>query len=100
MFGQEEYLRTHGCHYANKQAMEALMGPVFAGSAHKSNLDTIVLEEAFKHPSAWSGMRFCGLSEQQNFLISRVELSSAEKQEISDLVLNMNLQSGFIKNER
>ncbi|TKB03361.1 CHAT domain-containing protein [Alteromonas portus] len=100
MFGREEYLRTHGCHYANKQAMEALMGPVFAGSAHRANLDTSVLEEAFKHPSAWSGMRFCGLSEQQNVLISRVELSSAEKQEISDLVLNMNLQSGFIKNER
>lgn len=96
--GEKEYLKTLGCHYTKKQALEALMGPVLASSANKSKFDVSVLEGSFKHPSAWSGMRFCGLSEQQNVFIPRVELSSAQKQEMRDLILKMNLQSGFVKN--
>ncbi|WP_462164375.1 CHAT domain-containing protein [Pseudoalteromonas xiamenensis] len=96
--GEKEYLKKLGCHYAEKQAMKALMGPVLASSANRSNIDVSVLEDSFKHPSAWSGMRFCGLSDQQNVFIPRVELSSAQKQEMRDLILKMNLQSGYIKN--
>ncbi len=89
--GEKEYLKTLGCHYEKKQALKALMGPVLASSANKSNFDISVLEDSFKHPSAWSGMRFCGLSEQQNVFIPRVELSAAKKQEMRDLILKMNL---------
>lgn len=96
--GEKEYLKKLGCHYAEKQAMKALMGPVLASSANRSNIDVSVLEDSFKHPSAWSGIRFCGLSDQQNVFIPRVELSSAQKQEMRDLILKMNLQSGYIKN--
>ncbi|WP_281213274.1 CHAT domain-containing protein [Shewanella insulae] len=96
--GEKEYLKKLGCHYAEKQAMKALMGPVLASGANRSKFDVSVLEDSFKHPSAWSGMRFCGLSDQQNVFIPRVELSSAQKQEMRDLILKMNLQSGFVKN--
>ncbi|MBB1318085.1 CHAT domain-containing protein [Shewanella sp. SR43-4] len=98
--GEQEYLRTLGCHYTKKQALEALMGPVLASSANKSKFDISVLEDSFKHPSAWSGMRFCGLSEQQNVFIPRVELSSAQLQQLNTLILQMDLQAGFVKNAR
>jgi tetratricopeptide (TPR) repeat protein len=98
--GEKEYLRTLGCHYTKNQAMESLMGPVLASSANKSKFDVSVLESSFKHPSAWSGMRFCGISEQQNIFIPRVELSSAQLQQLSTLILQMDLQAGFVKNAR
>lgn len=98
--GEKEYLKTLGCHYTKKQALEALMGPVLASSANKSKFDVSVLEGSFKHPSAWSGMRFCGLSEQQNVFIPRVGLSLAQQKKLSVLILQMNLQAGFVKNAR
>lgn len=76
------------------------MGPVLASSANKSKFDVSVLEGSFKHPSAWSGMRFCGLSEQQNVFIPRVGLSLAQQKKLSVLILQMNLQAGFVKNAR
>lgn len=96
--GEKKYLKTLGCHYEKKQAMEALMGPVLASGANKSKFDVSVLDDSFKHPSAWSGMRFCGLSEQQNVLIPKVDLSLAQKQQFNTLILEMNLQAGFVKN--
>lgn len=98
--GEKEYLRTLGCVYTKKQALETLMGPVLANSENKSKFDISVLESSFKHPSAWSGMRFCGISEQQNIFIPRVELSLAQKQQLSALILQMDLQAGFVKNAR
>ncbi|WP_058119468.1 CHAT domain-containing protein [Photobacterium kishitanii] len=98
--GEKEYLRTLGCNYTKGQALEALMGPVLANNVNTSKNDMSVLEDSFKHPSAWSGMRFCGISEKENIYIPKVELSFSQKQKLNTLILKMNLHSGFVKNGR
>ena len=98
--GEKEYLETLGCNYAKEQALEAIMGPVLTNNTNSSKVDMSVLDNSFKHPSAWSGMRFCGISERKNIYIPRVELSLSQIQQLNTLILKMNLQSGFVKNER
>ena len=96
--GEKEYLKTLGCNYIQNQELKALMGPVLARDVKTSSVDINVLEQSLKHPSAWSGMRFCGISEHQNTYIPKVELSSAQQQQLNAVIIQMNLQAGFVKN--
>ncbi|AWB57858.1 CHAT domain-containing protein [Colwellia sp. Arc7-D] len=98
--GEKEYLKMLECNYTENQELRALMGPILARNFKAPNVDMALLERSLKHPSAWSGMRFCGISEQQNKYIPRSELSSDQQQKVNTLITQMNLQAGFIKNAR
>lgn len=98
--GEKDYLCSIGCNSAN-QSLNALMGPVLSGKIkNSSEIDFNLLEYNFKHPSAWAGLRFCGVNEQTNIFIPKVNLSSDERHQVNALLLQLNLKSGFVKHAR
>jgi len=85
---------------AFKNRFDSLMGPVLAGTVNTIDMELAGIEKSFKHPSAWAGMRFCGISEQVNRYIPRssLALNGKEYSYLNRVIRDMNLKSGFIKN--
>lgn len=98
--GEKDYLCSIRCNSAN-QSLDALMGPVLSGKIkNSSEIDFSLLEYNFKHPSAWAGLRFCGVNEQTSIFIPKVNLSPDEQHQVNALLLQLNLKSGFVKHAR
>lgn len=94
--GMTKYLDGLG-YQGNDNNIEVVMGPVFTGN--KQSIDTEALRNNLKHPSAWAGLRFCGLPEKKSKYIpqDKIDLNADEKVKIKSIIEDFKLSSGFIK---
>ncbi|WP_422449096.1 MULTISPECIES: CHAT domain-containing protein [unclassified Endozoicomonas] len=93
--GTQEYLLGLGYTGAGDKMTTALMGPVLA----KNSTDDLEgLEQSFKHPSAWAGLRFCGLPENKSLYVpeEQVKLQLEDKVELERILNSLDLTSEFV----
>lgn len=95
--GLTSYLKRLGHNNAAHSAIDALMGPVLSKqfTVHNELKD---IEQSFKHPSAWAGLRFCGLPENKGVYISKdkMALEHDDKIELQQMIKRLKLTSGFM----
>ena len=84
--GIKQYLKSLGYEGSDNSMTSALMGPLLAS---KANDYPETLEQKFKHPSAWAGLRFCGVPEHKSIHIPAEQVRFTE-QDLAELkgVLN------------
>jgi hypothetical protein len=98
--GTHEYLSSlNSENIPTFDTFDSFMGPVLGGTVNKIDMKLEQIESSFKHPAAWAGMRFCGVSEQKHHYISRSSLAINDKDRnhLDRLIRDINLKSGFIK---
>jgi len=96
--GKTNYLNSIHYNGSNDNSTRAVLGPVLSSNDSLKAMDFDVLRESFKHPSSWAGIRFCGLSTAKSTFIDKekIELNEADKLKLSQLINEMDLESGFI----
>jgi len=95
--GLSEYLKR--LEYSNDvhSAIDAVMGPVLSKQLASHN-QIKNIEQSFKHPSAWAGLRFCGLPENKGVYISKEKMTLGydDKIELRQMINQLKLTSGFM----
>ena len=93
--GTKQYLVSLGYSGENKLTTSALMGPVLAS---KANDDLETLSYNFKHPSAWAGLRFCGVPEHRCIHIpaEQVRFTEQDKVELKKILDELHVSSEYV----
>jgi len=96
--GKTNYLNSIHYKGSNYNLTRAVLGPVLSSNDSVKAMDFDALRESFKHPSSWAGIRFCGVSTAKSTFIDKekIELNEAGKLKLSQLINEMDLESGFI----
>ncbi len=94
--GLDSYLNSIGGD--NNSPPDSLLGPI-KNMAEKDAWDLEVLRRKLKHPYAWAAFRFCGLPEHKGIRRESdyYKLDESECLELSSLISDLNLKSGFVE---
>lgn len=96
--GKTNYLNAIKYNSFNYNFIDAPLGPVLSSNDNVNDVDFDTLEKSFKHPSAWAGIRFCGVSTAKSTFITKeeIELNEVDNMKLNKLINEMSLESGFI----